>query len=187
VLARPITVADVGCGAGYMGVAFERLVQRLILIDPSPAMLREAERRLGELSQPPELEYRQGSFEALPLADGEVDGLVAGMVLHHLPSPDDAMAELRRVLAPGGSAAVLELFPHRESWMHAELGDRHLGLEPAEVLRALGRAGFEDLAVETVADRYRPRRADGETASLPLYLVRGRAPLVSNPKTPSIR
>lgn len=187
VLARPLTVADVGCGAGYMGAAFEGLVERLILIDPSPAMLREAERRLAGWADPPALEFRQGSFEALPLADGEVDGLVAGLVLHHLPTPEAASGELRRVLAPGGRAAVLELFPHREAWMHEQLGDRHLGLEPAEVLRALARAGFGDLAVETVADRYRPRRTDGEAASLPLYLVRGRAPSVSEPKTPASR
>jgi hypothetical protein len=98
-------------------------------------------------------------------------------------------------LKPGGTAVVLELAPHKESWMRAELGDRHLGLEPADVMAAFARAGFEDIALDPVQDRYRPRRpaaasapaapngtggvgheASVEPVSLTLYLVRGRAP-----------
>ncbi len=179
-LAAPVTIADVGCGTGYMADALTGLVDRLILIDPSPAMLREAERRFAPRAQTPRVETREGPIEALPLDDGEVDGVVAGLVLHHVANLDAALLELRRVLRPGGSAVALELFPHREAWMRADLGDRHLGLEPADVLRAFARAGFEDMVLETVSDRYRPRRADAldgpAAAELPLYLVRGRAP-----------
>jgi hypothetical protein len=63
--------------------------------------------------------------------------------------------------------------------MREELGDLHLGLEPSAVAGALRRAGFDDIAVEPVDDHYTPRRPGPKTtasASLPLYLVRARAP-----------
>jgi hypothetical protein len=44
------------------------------------------------------------------------------------------------------------------------------------VLGAFDRAGFGELSVETLADRYRPHRAGDAAAELPLYLVRGRVP-----------
>ena len=127
-----------------------------------------------------------GELDALPLEDGELDGAVAAMVLHHLPELDPALHEMRRVLKPGGTLSVIDLMPHREAWMHADLGDRHLGLDPTEVQAALARAGFTDLRVEPLDDRYCPvptaQKHDGtdprggESVALPLYLVRGRVP-----------
>ena len=65
------------------------------------------------------------------------------------------------------------------------LGDLRLGLDPAEVVGALRRAGFEDVHTESAPDRYCPRSGDepARRASLPLYLVRGRAP----GRTPDVR
>ena len=112
------------------------------------------------------------------------------MVLHHLEGLDDALGEMRRVLRPGGTAVVLELAPHREEWMHRALGDRHLGLEAGDVVAALRRAGFEDVRLEIVDDRYCPSAPGpendphsppgsppgNEAVALPLYIVRGRVP-----------
>ena len=149
-------------------------------------MLEEAETRLRDQGTAgTELEFRRGELDALPLEDGELDGAVAAMVLHHLPELDPALHEMRRVLKPGGTLSVIDLMPHREAWMHADLGDRHLGLDPTEVQAALARAGFTDLRVEPLDDRYCPvptaQKHDtdprgGESVALPLYLVRGRVP-----------
>ena len=168
------TVADVGCGTGYVSRALTGLASRLILVDQSERMLEEARRRLGDAGC--ELDLRRGAFDALPLADGEVDGIVASMVAHHLPELAPALAEMRRALRPGGSAVLVDLLPHGESWMHEALGDRHLGLESSDVVRAFRRAGFEDVVLDAVDDRYRPTHPDGHAVSLPLFLVRGRVP-----------
>lgn len=183
-LPESFVVADLGCGTGALGHALLGRAARLIAVDASPGMLEEAERRLGRAARGTEIELRQGELDQLPLADAEVDGCVAGMVLHHLSAPgalDTALAEMRRVLKPGAAAVVLELAPHRESWMRAELGDHHLGLAPADVLAAFTRAGFEEVVLDPVADRYRPTRpeaAGGGQADLELYIVRGRRPRV---------
>lgn len=168
-------VADLGCGTGYMAEALLGACSKLICVDRSEGMLEEATKRLAGRGAT-EVEVRPGDLDALPIADGEVDGVVAGMVLHHLEEPFGAVHEMLRVLRPGGAAAVLELAPHKEAWMHAELGDRHLGLEPQDVLAAFRRAGFESIALESVDDRYQPPPASGDPVSLALYLVRGRKP-----------
>ncbi|MFN0244610.1 MAG: ArsR/SmtB family transcription factor [Planctomycetota bacterium] len=175
-----LEVADLGCGTGYLSRALLALCRRVVCIDRSPAMLEEARKRLEPLPPGVAIELRTGELDRLPLADRELDACVAGMVLHHLEDPGAALAQMRRVLKPGGRAVIVELAPHREEWMHEIHGDRHLGLDPRDLLAALTRAGFVDLRLESLADRYRPRRSDADDESarpaLDLFLVRGRVP-----------
>ncbi len=167
-------VADIGCGTGAMTRPLLGIVDRIVCIDRSEAMLAEARSSLGDARS--HLEFRQGAFEALPLDDNEVDGVMCGMVLHHLEDLAAPLREMARVLKPGARAVILELRPHGEAWMHEELGDRHLGLEPTDVVRALERAGFEEVVLDATPDRYRPTSPSGKRVELPLYLVRATAP-----------
>jgi SAM-dependent methyltransferase len=172
---RPdLVIADLGCGTGYMAGALIGLAAKLILVDRSEAMLEQARTRFERSDL--QLELRQGVVEQLPLADAEVDGVLAGMVLHHLGELSPALGEFRRVLKPGGTAVVLEMLPHSEEWMRSDLGDRHLGLEPGDVLAAFKRAGFTDVRLDSTDDAYCPTSPTGEAVQLPLFLVRGRAP-----------
>ena len=178
-----LTLADLGCGTGYMARAMAPFCKRLICVDSSAGMIEEARRRLAPLAGDAlagdlVAEYRQGALDALPIEDDETDGAIAGLVLHHLPTYNGLLREMRRIIRPGGTAVVLELAPHRESWMGDELGDRHLGLDATEVAAAFQRAGFEHVATEAVDDHYRPIPAGASEApaSLSLYIVRGRVP-----------
>jgi len=174
-----LVLADLGCGTGYFGRALVGLCAKLICVDSSQRMIDEATQRLERAPRGTAVEFRLGELDALPIEDAELDGLVAGMVLHHLPSLDRPLAEMLRVLAAGGVATVVELMPHREAWMQAEHGDRHLGLEPTDVIAAFQRAGFEDVVLEAVDDQYRPRHAgqtDADRPALALYTVRARKP-----------
>lgn len=174
-----LVVADLGCGTGYFGRALLGLSERLICVDASAGMLEEANKRLSPVPPGTTLEMRQGELDALPIADDELDACVAGMVLHHLEALARPLSEMLRALKPGGTAVVLELAPHREDWMRESLGDRHLGLESSDVLAAFERAGFEDVRLEHVDDRYCPTPPSSSVAEfrgLELYLVRGRKP-----------
>lgn len=173
-----LVLADLGCGTGYMARAMAPFCRKLICVDGSVGMIDEARRRLATLAGDIETEFLTGALDALPIEDNALDGAVAGMVLHHLPTYSGLLREMRRVIRPGGTAVVLELAPHREAWMSAELGDRHLGLDPAEVSAGFRRAGFETISTEAVDDSYRPvpRDAEEAPASLSLYIVRGRVP-----------
>jgi len=181
---RELVVCDLGCGTGYMADALLGRVRRVIGVDRSERMLRQARERWERASAAragTEIDLRVGAFDALPLADAECDAALLGLVLHHVDDLQVALAEVRRVLKPGGTVVALELEPHKEAWMKTALGDRLLGLSPADVARALTRAGFEDVAIDPVDDAYRPARpeeAGGGRADLPLYVVRGRRPRV---------
>lgn len=91
-------VLDVGCGSGPLSAALAAKGAIVTGFDSSPAMVELARRRLGEgvdlhvadLSQP------------LPFADNIFDDVVASLVFHYLQDWSAPLAEVRRVLKPGG-------------------------------------------------------------------------------------
>lgn len=91
---------DVACGTGELaGRAAERGAGPTG-VDLSEGMVALARERW------PGLDFAQADAERLPYADGAFGAVTAAFVLNHVPSPPRAAAELARVLAPGGRAAV---------------------------------------------------------------------------------
>jgi ubiquinone/menaquinone biosynthesis C-methylase UbiE len=92
-------VLDVCCGPGLVAGAAVARGARVAGVDFSSAMLAIAR------AAQPRVEFAQGDAEALPYADGSFDAVVANFGVHHVPHPAAALAEMHRVLAPGGRAA----------------------------------------------------------------------------------
>jgi SAM-dependent methyltransferase len=84
-------VLDVGAGLGDLAAAAARRGAIVTGVDLAPEMVRAARRRH------PELTFVEGDAEALPFADGEFDAVVAAFVVNHLPEPERAVAEFKRV------------------------------------------------------------------------------------------
>jgi ubiquinone/menaquinone biosynthesis C-methylase UbiE len=95
------TVVDVGCGAARAVAELAAGGARAIGVDPNPDMLGAARRRF------PGIDVRAADAAELPLGDGEAHGYRADKVYHVLPDPHAALAEARRVLAPGGRIVLL--------------------------------------------------------------------------------
>ena len=169
---RETIVADVGCGTGYLAAALARRVDRILCIDPSTAMLDQA--RINLSGATAAIEFRQGTMEALPVDDGTVDAAFAHMVLHHLADTRSGLDEMVRIVRPGGCLVAIELLPHNESWMHEQLADTRLGLEPAALEDEFRSVGLIDVEREFLTDRYVVEHPSGRSVDLPLYLVRGR-------------
>jgi ArsR family transcriptional regulator len=167
-----ITVADLGCGAGFLTAYLVQRGIQVIAVDHSQKMLDAARAQLTAAT----VEFRRGEMEQLPLADHEVDGAFANLVWHHVADMDRAAGELARVIRPGGTAVITDLLPHEQDWMREEMGDYRLGLRPEDVMGALARAGFHALSTEPVHDQYVVQDPLGEESALPLFLVRGTAP-----------
>jgi ubiquinone/menaquinone biosynthesis C-methylase UbiE len=95
------TVVDVGCGTGRAVAELVERGARAIGVDLDPAMLTAARERF------PGTDLRAADATDLPLANGEAQGYRADKVLHILPEPEAALAEARRVLAPGGRIVLV--------------------------------------------------------------------------------
>ncbi|MFG3702211.1 methyltransferase domain-containing protein [Micromonospora sp. NPDC047620] len=95
------TVIDVGCGTGRAVAELAQHGARAIGVDLDPAMLAAARSRF------PDIDVRAADATDLPLGDGQAHGYRADKVYHVLPEPPAALAEARRVLAPGGRIVLL--------------------------------------------------------------------------------
>jgi ArsR family transcriptional regulator len=144
------TVADLGCGEGYLTVEAARWAARVVAVDRSRDVLARA-RALARRRRVSNVVWKRGELEALPLADGSVDVALLSQALHHAESPDAAVAEAARITRPGGRVLVLDLRTHEETWVRDRFGDRWLGFEPQELRRVLEAAGLADVRVSTGA------------------------------------
>jgi ArsR family transcriptional regulator len=154
VLPRDLVVADIGTGTGTLALELAQAGMRVIAVDHSKAMLDATQRKLDEAGTEG-VELRLGEAEALPLADGEADAAFAHLVLQYLPTPGRALAELARVVRPGGAVVVVDFVRHDREWMRQELGVVWLGFEPGEVAHWLRDAGLEHVRVEVEAPAQR--------------------------------
>jgi ubiquinone/menaquinone biosynthesis C-methylase UbiE len=95
------SVLELGCGPGWLWSSNRQRIPaswRITLSDFSPGMLQEARQRLGE----ERFAYQIVDAQAIPLADESVDALIANHMLYHIPDLSRGLAEIRRVLKPGG-------------------------------------------------------------------------------------
>ena len=122
--ARPHRVLDAGCGDGV----FARAVAApdVVGIDNAPAMVERARSR--------GVDARLGDIQELPFEDGAFDVVVSNWVLYHLPDLDRGLAEIARVLRPGGRfVGIYNRAGHMEelwSLVRPEFGEAHEYDEP---------------------------------------------------------
>ncbi|MCB5910588.1 class I SAM-dependent methyltransferase [Streptomyces pinistramenti] len=93
-------VLDVGCGPGTVSAAALRRGAEVTAVDASPEMAALASRTH------PGLDVRTALLDELPFPDGQFTALVGNFVINHLGDPAAGLAEIRRVLAPGGRLAL---------------------------------------------------------------------------------
>lgn len=166
-------VLDVGCGSGVVTRDVARRVGpagRAVGVDQSPQFLvvaRELAQAAGLGSQ---VEFREGSALHLPFPDGAFDVAVAVTVLSHTPGGEHAIAEMARVVCPGGRAGVFDLDTDMTSVTHPD--------------RALTRRIVAAASDATAVDGWLARRLPllFGRAGLQDVRVRGFFPLETDPR-----
>ena len=138
------TVGDLGCGTGQMTSALAPFVARVIAVDASAAMLQAARKRLQGFDN---VELRRGDLEALPVDDALLDAATLTLVLHHLPEPQRALAEVARVLKPNGRLLIVDMLPHDRDNYRQQMGHVWLGFSEEHIRRILGDSGFDGIRI----------------------------------------
>jgi ArsR family transcriptional regulator len=126
------SIVDVGTGTGFIAAGLSGRVASVVGVDNSPAMLAVARQSLDTLGAT-NVTLIEGPIDALPLPDDSVDVAVANMVLHHAPDPAAMIAEMTRVVRPGGRIAITDEMAHDYEWMRTEQADLWLGFTPDQV------------------------------------------------------
>ena len=161
-----VHLLDVATGPGYVAAAAAGRGASVTGIDFSAAMLAEARRHH------PAIDFQAGDAAALPFADASFDAVVMSFGLLHLAHPDQALAEARRVLRPGGRIGfTVWARPEQAVGFDIVLRAirRHGRLDvplppgppffrfsdPEECRRALTQVGFDRPAVRTVPQVWR--------------------------------
>jgi ArsR family transcriptional regulator len=138
------TVGDLGCGTGQTSAAIAPFVAHVIAVDASAAMLQAAKKRLQGIDN---IELRRGELEALPIDEARLDAATLMLVLHHMPEPERALAEVARVLKPGGRAIVVDMQPHDRENYRQQMGHVWLGFGEDHVRAIFHESGFEDVRI----------------------------------------
>jgi ubiquinone/menaquinone biosynthesis C-methylase UbiE len=99
-------VVELGAGNGLNFAHYPATVTKVIALEPEPTLRTAAERAAATAPVP--VIVLGGTADALPLGDGEVDAAVASLVLCSVPDQARALAELRRVVRPGGELRFYE-------------------------------------------------------------------------------
>jgi ArsR family transcriptional regulator len=134
-----LTVGDLGCGTGQVSELVAPHVAKVIAVDGSADMVQAARKRLKGAAN---IELRRGDMEALPIDDGQLDAAIVALVLHHVPEPARALAEVHRVLKRGGRVLVVDMLPHDRIEYQQQMGHVWLGFAEQTMKKHLEAAGF---------------------------------------------
>jgi ubiquinone/menaquinone biosynthesis C-methylase UbiE len=169
-------VVDIGCGPGIDLRSLLASGAEVVGVDQDPAMVAEARRRA------PGADVRRGDAHALPMADRSADRARTDRVLQHLAQPEAVLAEVFRVLRPGGVLGLAEPdwdtltvaaddIETSRGFARFTAGQVRNPTIGRELARLTVRAGFEVRSVEAVPAVFR----DFETADRILGLTRNSA------------
>ena len=136
-------LVDVGTGTGFIAGGLAARAGRVTGTDSSPAMLAQARTNLDGLGVG-NVELTEAPADGLPLGEDTADAAVANMVLHHAPDPAAMLAEMARVVRPGGTVAVTDCVEHGHEWMRTEQADLWLGFSPETITDLFATAGLVD-------------------------------------------
>jgi ubiquinone/menaquinone biosynthesis C-methylase UbiE len=136
-LAPAERVLDLACGTGSVARRAAEMVGRegrVVGFDVSTSMLAVAAEAAGNQ---PQIEWRQGDVGDLPFPNGTFDAVICQQALQFFPDRMAALAEMHRVLAPGGRVvlSMLRSPVHNPGWaLFAKILKRHLGEESAALM-----------------------------------------------------
>jgi len=125
-------MVDLGTGTGRMLEVLADSYKRGLGIDSSREMLAVARAKLAGAGIS-HAQVRLGDITDLDAATGQADVVVLHQVLHYFDDPGRTLAQVRRLLKPGGEVLVIDFAPHELEFLRVEHAHRRLGLSQAQM------------------------------------------------------
>jgi SAM-dependent methyltransferase len=176
-------VLDVAAGTGHVSRRLAPKVRIVVALDATRAMLEQ-----GRAQAPDNVLFVQGDAERLPFLDDSFDVVVTRFAVHHFEDPAVQLAEMRRVLKPGGHLAVADLIAHPEAAREQNRLERlrdpsHRRMLELHELQAL--VGTDDVEVRDVDRPLEPWLVQTAPVPADAEQIRGalRAELAGGPPT----
>ncbi len=143
------TILDVACGPGIVTAALAAQARAVVAFDLTPEMLLQARERCAKAGLT-NVTFEPGNATALPFPDNGFDGVVTRLSIHHFDAPRGVLAEMFRVLKPGGKFVVADVTSSEnpaESELHNAIevlrDPSHVRMLPAtELIAMIEQAGF---------------------------------------------
>jgi len=151
-LLPPVDAIDLGCGDGTITIEISRFARRVVGVDVNPRALLAARKR-AEREHRDNVVFKEDRIEALAEPDGSFDLADFSQSLHHMEHPAEGIRQAARVLRKGGRLLLVDLAPHRESWVVSKLGHVHLGFGSEALQAMLTGAGLKQIVLEEVHQR----------------------------------
>lgn len=166
------TVADIGTGTGYLLPALARHFAKVMAVEPAETMLSCAKQRVKE-AQLRNVRFFQGELASLPMKSKTCDLALAMLVIHHVPNPAKALAEMYRVVRPGGRVLIVEQQSHENQAFYERMQDQWWGFEARELASMLTAAGFRHVRYQSLMTTKSASRSD---EAPPLFVLQGERP-----------
>ena len=176
---QQLKVLDVGCGGGFTCEFLAKRGARVTGIDQSAACIEAANRHASEAGL--DIDYCQSQAERLPFDDATFDAVVCVDVLEHVESPQQTVAEVSRVLKPGGQfcfdtinrtwqskLVMIWLLENALRQIPQGIHDWHKFITPAELTAMLGQQGMQPTSV-TGFNLFGPPGLPGKWQTLQQY------------------
>ncbi len=183
-LPQHLTLADIGCGTGSLTFELARFAGKVIGVDLSTEMLRRA-RGIAKERQIHNVEFQKGDALKLPLDSCSVDAAFCVMVLHFLTDPARAVADLCRIVRPGGSVILVDLVQHKQEWMRQQMAHHWLGFERESMEQWFREAGITNVNYDLTGSYAGEKLA--RNGNRPVEIFVARASLPAKPAVKSSR
>jgi len=132
-------ILEFGCGTGLIGLRYVGKAASLDMVDASPAMLDVL--RAKDEANTDTVTVHQGEIADQAIDPESIDWLITNMALHHVEDIPALLAQLRRLVKPGGRMTIGELEAEPGTF-HAPEIVPHNGFDPQDLARVLEDAGF---------------------------------------------
>lgn len=173
---------DAGCGTGTLSCLLAARGCRVIGVDASPSMVALAQSRPADGGLTERLTFRTiPTIASLPFAEQSFDGVLCASVLEYVPDVDRCLAEIGRVLRPGG--LLLVSIPNRRSLLRqgfklAHVASSRIGLRPPFGYLTFSRFDTSSATARELLQRHGLTVLDTCFAGSPLPPVLDRRPAI---------